>query len=47
MARRLLCPCPCIGPQRYGPAKRGALVRVTAAGVEIDGESRGPLPAVK
>ena len=36
-----------IGPKRYGPAKEGALVRVTTAGVSIDGEHRGALPPAK
>lgn len=36
-----------VGEQVYGPAAPGARVRITSAGVEIDGEMRGQLPVTR
>jgi len=33
-----------IGGRTYGPADPGQTVRITAEGVTVDGEARGPLP---
>ncbi len=33
-----------LGEREYGAAREGSVVRVSATGVSVDGEERGPLP---